>query len=242
MLFLVSLLACADASKDKTAAAVSEPTPAAAPAVSAAAGSPDAPAPVPGRPDPIPGAESLSPTGIIGFTAAKITRTHDVRIGSWTGELALTNGILTRVWFAIDMATIATGIDKLDTHLKSQDFFDIAQYPMATFLSTSIVQGAPADSKLAGATHTVEGDMTLRGHTKHLSFPAAVDVTPSEVTARTEFFINRQDFGVAYPGKPDDLIKDEVALKVDVRAQRAGVTTAGGPKPPDHPAGTTAAP
>ena len=46
-------------------------------------------------------------------------------------------------------------------------------------------------------------------------------MTPTEVTAKTEFVVNRQDFEVTYPGKPDDLVQDNVVLQVAFVAARA---------------------
>ena len=89
-------------------------------------------------------------------------------------------------------------------------------HPNATFTSTAI-KPAPAGGD---ATHEITGDLTLRGVTKQVSFPAKLAMTPTEVTGRAEFAINRQDFGIAYPGAPDDLIQDNVLLTVDLTAPR----------------------
>ena len=215
MLLLAGLLACADAAKDKSAAEVA-PVP-----VVPAPAAPPVPAPLPA---PLPGAEVLTPTGVIGFTGAKLTRTHEGAASAWKGELSVVDGAVARVWFEVEMGSVSTGIAKLDGHLKSADFFDVATMPTSRFVSTAIAVGAPANSTLVGATHTVAGDLLLHGQTRHLSFPAIIDVQPAEVHAVAEFFINRKDFGIVYPGKPDDLIQDEVTLKVDVRALRTPVT------------------
>ena len=66
----------------------------------------------------------------------------------------------------------------------------------------------------------VTGDLTIRGKTKRVSFPAKLGVGETEVSATTEFVIDRQDFDVAYPGRPDDLIQDNVLLQVDFVAPR----------------------
>jgi polyisoprenoid-binding protein YceI len=62
--------------------------------------------------------------------------------------------------------------------------------------------------------------LTLRGVTKGISFPAAVAVKADEVTAKSEFSINRKDFNINYAGKADDLIKDLVLIKLDIRVPR----------------------
>ena len=67
------------------------------------------------------------------------------------------------------------------------------------------------------ATHTISGDMTLHGRTQRITFPAIVEATDNGVHARAEFTIDRRDFGIVYPGMPDDLIRDEVVIRFDVR-------------------------
>ena len=49
---------------------------------------------------------------------------------------------------------------------------------------------------------------------------AKIEVAADKVSANTEFVINRQDFGVVYPGKADDLVQDNVALKISFVAPR----------------------
>ncbi|MFO0648783.1 MAG: YceI family protein [Polyangiales bacterium] len=72
-----------------------------------------------------------------------------------------------------------------------------------------------------GATHTVTGTLSLHGQSRSITFPATIAVGASEVTARSEFVINRRDFGLVYPGMPDNLIRDEVTIRFDLRAPRA---------------------
>lgn len=205
------LLACADPAKDVTPAEVAKT---------------EAPAPVPAAPEPAPAAtptyagKALTPTGTVGFTGAKVTKAHDGTFGSWTGALYLDGENLTGLTVETQVASLKTDSEKLDNHLRDPDFFDVAKWPTASFKSTAISAGAPADSKLQGANATVTGDLTIRDVTKSVSFPAVIEVGPSEVQTSTEFFINRKDFGITYPGKPDDLIKDEVVLRVSFTAPR----------------------
>lgn len=196
---------CADPAKGKAPAVVAAPV--AAPATTAASAAPAA-------------APALDAVGTIGFTAAKVTKSHDGVFGSWKGGLRLAGERLDGIDIEVQVASVVTDQAKLDTHLKSPDFFDAVALPTATFHSTEIRAAAPADSPLAGANATVIGDLSIHGVTKRVEVPAIVAVSAETVTARTEFSINRQDFGVAYPGKPDDLIRDGVVLKVDLSATR----------------------
>ena len=107
---------------------------------------------------------------------------------------------------------------RLAAHLLTDDFFDTATFPNATFSSTTVAAGATGNVGDVPATHTITGDLTLHGVTNRISFPAAIEVTDAGVRARSEFTINRRDFGIVYPGMPDDLIHDDVVIRFDVHA------------------------
>ena len=110
---------------------------------------------------------------------------------------------------------MTTHDESRDGHLRAPDFFDVAKFPKATFTSSEIKSGGEK-----GATHTVTGTLDLHGVKKVLTFPATIKVEPEAVSVASEFAANRQDFGLVYPGKADDLIRDEVLLKLAVKAPR----------------------
>jgi len=153
----------------------------------------------------------------IEFVGSKVTGSHDGQLNRFSGTVQL-NGDKpenAKIEISMDMASIETDTEKLTGHLKSADFFDVQKYPKATFTSTDVTPGGAA-----GATHTIEGNLNLRGVSKSISFPATVSVKPGEVAASSEFSINRKDFQINYTGKADDLIKDQVLVKLDIRAPR----------------------
>ncbi|MGK2859311.1 MAG: YceI family protein [Thermoanaerobaculia bacterium] len=199
---VVVLAACQSEVDDKTAATVSEPTP-------ATAAAPATPA--------TPGTEVAvtRETSRIEFVGAKVTRDHTGGFTDFTGSVAWLDGKPSSIAFEIDMNSIFTDTPKLTAHLKTPDFFDVATHPKANFRSTSIGQ-APAGNK-DGATHTISGTLTMRGTEKAISFPVKVANDASGLTATAEFTINRQDWGVAYKGASDDLIKDEVLIRLDMK-------------------------
>ncbi len=153
----------------------------------------------------------------VGFTGRKITGSADGSFTRFTGTVDLVYGRPARGAVSIDVEVASLGIDpeRLRGHLLSADFFDAARFPRATFVSSAIVAGAAAP-----ATHTVTGNLTLHGVTKSISFPATIRVNASSVEATADFSINRRDFGVVYPGMPDDLIQDDVTLRLSLRAPR----------------------
>lgn len=200
----LALAGCSDPVGDKPRATVSEAkAPAAAPA-----GESDTPK------DLVRYAFTQDGSAI-GFVGAKVTGKHDGGFKAFSGTVEATAGKLegAKVDVEIDMASIFTDTERLTGHLKSADFFEVEKFPKSRFTSTSITRNDDG-------TSTVTGNLTLHGVTKQISFPARISVEGDTATAKAEFGINRKDFGIVYPGKPDDLIKDEVLLKLDVSAKR----------------------
>jgi polyisoprenoid-binding protein YceI len=154
----------------------------------------------------------------VSFVGAKITRKHDGSFGKFSGTVQVRDGDAAKsnVVVEIDMSTVSVDADKLTAHLRTPDFFDVAKYPTARFTSTAVRAGGEN-----GAIHTVSGNLELHGVTKAISFPATIRLTADQVDADAEFAINRKDFGIVYPGMPDDLIKDEVLIKLQVHAKKS---------------------
>ena len=153
----------------------------------------------------------------VDFVAAKVTRSHNGAFKQFSGAIDLVNYSIEQsiVTINIDTASVTTDEDQLTGHLKTADFFDVAKYPKATFVSTKI-----EPNTANGATHTITGNFDLHGVKKSISFPATIQVSPDSVSANAEFSINRKDFGINYPGKADDLIRDGVVIKLTIRAPR----------------------
>jgi polyisoprenoid-binding protein YceI len=151
------------------------------------------------------------------FVGAKVTRKHDGSFGKFSGAIEAPDGKpeSSRLSAEIDIASITADEAKLTGHLKSPDFFDVARFPGAKFTSTSVTPGGDK-----GATHTITGNLEMHGVTKSISFPATVKLTPEAADASAEFVINRKDFGIVYAGMADDLIKDEVAIKLSIHAKK----------------------
>jgi polyisoprenoid-binding protein YceI len=170
------------------------------------------------------GAEALPitpETSKIEFIGSKVTGKHDGGFKSFSGVWGLMpDKVEASVLSAeIDKNSIWADNDKLTGHLKSPDFFDVAKFPKSTFESTEISKGS-TDTKFKEATHTVTGNLMLHGVTKSIQFPAKIAVTADEATLDSEFFLNRKDFQINYPGMANDLIRDEVVIKLAIRALR----------------------
>jgi polyisoprenoid-binding protein YceI len=152
------------------------------------------------------------------FTGSKVTGRHEGGFNKFTGAIDLVNEKPEQSSVDIDIETssVFTDADGLTKHLQTGDFFEVEKHPKASFRSTQIV---PDSAKGANA-YTVTGDLELRGVRKSVTFPATIVVTPADVTVNSEFAINRKDFGIVYAGKADDLIRDDVAIKLDLKAPR----------------------
>lgn len=150
----------------------------------------------------------------IEFVGAKVTHKHSGSFGGFRGTILLEDGDPTkgRVKLEIDMPTLNVDEPKLTNHLKTADFFDVARFPRTTFVSSSV--------QAAGTGYSVTGNLDLHGVSKSITFPAAIKVSGDHVAAYSEFAINRKDFGIVYPGAPDDLIKDDVLIKLLVQANK----------------------
>jgi polyisoprenoid-binding protein YceI len=112
--------------------------------------------------------------------------------------------------------SLTTDTPDLTKHLKTADFFDVAKYPEATFVSTAIKAGGDK-----GASHTVTGNLTMHGATKSVTFPATIAVTGDVASVDANFSINRKDFGINYAGAANNLIRDDVVLTLTIRANKA---------------------
>lgn len=151
------------------------------------------------------------------FVAAKITRSHNGSFKQFSGKIELTPNNIpnSSVTIDIDTSSVVTDEDQLTGHLKTPDFFDVAKFPKATFVSTKIDPAAGG-----GDNYNVTGNFDLHGVKKSISFPATIKVTADSVSVDAEFAINRKDFGIVYAGKADDLIRDGVVIKLSLKVPR----------------------
>jgi polyisoprenoid-binding protein YceI len=153
----------------------------------------------------------------VGFLGSKVTGKHEGKFEKVSGSIALAGGKVEGGKISIEVETASVKSDNadLDKHLKNADFFDVEKFPKATFTSSEIKAGGTG-----GATHTVTGELDLRGVKKTITFPATITVADDSATGSAEFVINRKDFGISIAGQPDNLIRDDVALKLSLKAPR----------------------
>lgn len=144
----------------------------------------------------------------IEFIGAKVTKSHSGGFTEFAGTVDVRDPLEDSIIkVQIETQSLYSDAEKLTKHLKSPDFFDVEKYPSASFTSTKITKTPEG--------HSITGNLTLHGQTKSITFPAAIaQGADGGVSGGAEFAIDRQDFGITYPGMPDDLIRDKVVIKL----------------------------
>ncbi|MGB5509031.1 YceI family protein [Robiginitalea sp.] len=153
----------------------------------------------------------------VAWKAYKVTGSHNGTVDLKSGTLMFDNDKLTGGEFTVDMTTlIATDLEgesrqKLEGHLKSDDFFSVASNPTSTLVFSNV--------KSTGKnSYEVTGNLTVKGITKPVTFD--VSVYGSKATATMK--VDRTQFEVKYGSGSffDDLgdktIYDEFDLVVDL--------------------------
>jgi polyisoprenoid-binding protein YceI len=153
----------------------------------------------------------------IAWLAKKVTGEHNGTVGISAGALNVDGNKLIGGNFTIDLKTIKA-LDITDPgynqkfigHITSGDFFEIEKFPTASFVIT----------KVAGKQ--VTGNLTVKGITKSITFPAEIAVKGGKVTAKANITIDRTDFNIKYGSKKffdsigDKAIYDDFALTVSL--------------------------
>ena len=165
------------------------------------------------------------------WVCTKINGRHKGNLKMENGKIGLKDGKLSGGNFIINVASLNNtdlppkDKHKIETHLKSADFFDVAKYPTARFAISKLEIFNPDTDKsiLQGATHTISGNLTLKGVTKNVRFPAKIKFDDNQLSAEADFVINRTDWGMNYKGanNPQDwLISKDVNIKLNIVARK----------------------
>ncbi len=152
--------------------------------------------------------ESTSHFGTIKFESGDVT-IKDGKLES--GKFVADMNSLT----SVDLKEDAEQLEKLNGHLKSGDFFEVEKFPTASYEITKITPLAEGDYNTL-----LDGNLTIKGITKPVSFKANVSVKDGVVSIATEpKDIQREEFGVKFQAPAENgVIKDEVALQINVKA------------------------
>ncbi len=148
------------------------------------------------------------------------------------GEVQMTGDALTGGTFEIDMASIHSedlanapkDKAKLEGHLKNDDFFAVDKHPTATFRITNVKPLKAA--KIGEPTHEITGDLTIKGKTNSVTFPAVVASVAGKTEAKAKIVIDRTKWDVRYgSGKffdnlGDKVINDDIKFDVSLVANK----------------------
>lgn len=162
--------------------------------------------------------------------AEKVGGKHNGTIKISGGEVQNNHGNLTGS-VEIDMTTIEdkditkeSSKAKLESHLKSADFFDVAKYPKSKFVITSVTP--IKESKIQGATHNIKGMLTIKDKTNEIMFDAEIKIDQSKISCIGSAVVDRSKFDIKYGSKTffedigDKMIYDEFTLKLNVIATK----------------------
>jgi len=158
----------------------------------------------------------------ITWVGKKVAGSHNGTIAIKSGTLNVDGKNVTGGSFVIDMTAIkdADGSDKLEGHLKADDFFGSAKYPTSTFVITK-VSGTSANL-------TVTGNLTIKGITKPLSFPATTTVNADGTVSALagKITVDRTKYDIRYGSKSffdsigDKAIDDNFEISVKLVAKK----------------------
>jgi polyisoprenoid-binding protein YceI len=153
----------------------------------------------------------------VAWLAKKVTGQHNGTIGISAGALNIDGKKLIGGNFTIDLKTIKVldltdpvSNQKLTGHLTSGDFFEVEKFPTAMFVITNV------------SGKQVTGNLTIKGITKSITFPADIKVKGGKLTAKANITIDRTDFNIRYGSQKffesigDKAIYDDFALTVSL--------------------------
>lgn len=189
----------------------------------------------------------------VSWTGYKPAGKHFGKVPAVGGTLTLAGDQLTAGSFTFDIKGLtiedmeagSENHGKLYGHLQSADFFDAANFPTASFEITAVdpftatdaisdkqeftsANTPSSDSSLtpANPTHWISGNLTMRGTTKNIKFPASVTISNGTVSAKAGFNIDRTQWGLMYGDESaavnkakDQFIYNTVSLVLDVAAK-----------------------
>ncbi len=164
------------------------------------------------------------------WEGSKVTGVHTGAVAVKEGSLAVKDGKVIGGTIVIDMTTItnadiadATDNEKLVGHLKSDDFFGVEKYPMASFTFDNVTHQPNAEA--GKPNYNVEGTLTIKDKTDQVTFPAFIEVQNGVARAKGDITIDRSKFDVRYGSNTffenlgDKAISNDFRIMFDVVAK-----------------------
>ena len=151
----------------------------------------------------------LLPNSRVDWVGSKVSLDHRGGFERIGGFAVVNNEELVGLEAQFEVASLFSDHPKLTKHLLDPDFFDVEAFPTASF----VLKNYTSQNNNGEMT----GVLTLKGVSKTIAFPAQVALEEGIVSVEAEFTINRKDFNMIYAGRADDLIRDEVLIKILMR-------------------------
>ena len=164
----------------------------------------------------------------ISWLGKKVTGEHTGTINLASGDFTVNNGMIEKGHFEVDMSTIKdvdltdeTYRTKLETHLKSDDFFGAAAFPKSVFVLDKAV-------KIENGITIVTGKITIKGVTQPVEIKAVFSDSKEGMHIYATLTIDRTKFNVKYGSGSffdnlgDKTIYDEFYLTVSILATKQG--------------------
>jgi polyisoprenoid-binding protein YceI len=134
---------------------------------------------------------TVQPSGsTLGFSSSFQGSSFDGQFGKWTAAISYDAAKLAASKFdvTVDLSSAKTGDSDRDSALPGPDFFDVAKYPQAHFVTTAFRQ--------QGSQVIADGTLTLRGVSKPVSLNVTFKPQGNGATLDVSGSVNRLDFGV----------------------------------------------
>jgi len=164
------------------------------------------------------------------WVGKKVTGQHDGAIALKSGSFELAGSEIKGGTFEIDMKSItvadikdAETNGKLVGHLKNDDFFGVDKHPTASIKVKSLK--ALAKPEAGKTSHEVVADLTIKGKTHPVTFPALIETKDGIVKAKATVTIDRTKYDVKYgsgkffKGLGDKMINDEFTVELDLSSK-----------------------
>jgi len=160
-------------------------------------------------------------SSVLKWESSKLVGSHHGVVSIVTGVITVGNGAVTQGALTVDLSTIkeldveAEKAAKLERHLKEADFFNVSEFPTASIVVTSVREGV------------VYADLTLKGKTKSIEFPASILITDESVSVTAKFTINRTDWGIVFGSgnfftdlTKEKIISDDIKFGIEIKAKK----------------------
>ena len=167
---------------------------------------------------------------MLNWLGKKVTGQHNGTVNFSEGNLQVEEGKIVSGKFVFDMKSIKV-LDLTDAkmnktltdHLISPDFFAVDSFPTSSF---EITKAEMLDTPVDGNNYNISGNMTIRGISKNISFPANITVDESKVVAKGKVILDRTQWNVRYgsgkfvKGLGYKMIYDEFEVSLELTAEK----------------------